>query len=331
MQTMTKKAPIHSLYLIKAICAFMVVGIHTSPGGPLHDALRPIFDISVPLFFMITGYFLGLSIEGSESKDTSNLFNGKLWKTFKSISYICLIVFAIYMIGGAFTQDSAPLIEKIKYNIYHLRVGAPASGMHLWYMSALWGGILLLLISSANRKLFTAVTFLAILLELVGAYYLPGANISPNTTWLSTVLFHGLPNVSIGYLWARYSVADRLSNYKAVVYLLMLLGLVGTYLFPKSSLNLLGIDLLVVSIFTLALLHPNVGKGSFLTAIGQKYSQGIYYWHIPIVHLIASPEKHIDGWTNELLVLLCIVLSLLLSYVVANTQERLHIPKAYQI
>lgn len=210
-------------------------------------------------------------------------------------------------------------------------MGFPASGMHLWYMSALWGGVLLLLLSSANRKLFTAVTFLAILLELVGAYYLPGANISPNTTWLSTVLFHGLPNVSIGYLWARYSVADRLSNYKAVVYLLMLLGLVGTYLFPKSSLNLLGIDLLVVSIFTLALLHPNVGKGSFLTAIGQKYSQGIYYWHIPIVYLIASPEKHIDGWTNELLVLLCIVLSLLLSYVVANIQERLHIPKAYQI
>lgn len=57
---MTKKELIHSLYLLKAICAFMVVGIHTPLGGSLHDALRPIFDVAVPLFFMITGYFLGL-------------------------------------------------------------------------------------------------------------------------------------------------------------------------------------------------------------------------------------------------------------------------------
>lgn len=331
MQTMTKKAPIHSLYLIKAICAFMVVTIHTSSGGVLRDALRPIFDIAVPLFFMITGFFLGLSIKESRDKMPSGLVDGKLWKTFKTTSYICIILFSAYIVGGIFVQDSGTLWEKIKHNIYHLKVGTPVYGMHLWYMSALWGGILLLLISSANRKLFTTVTFLAILLELVGAYYLPGANISPNATWLSTVLFHGLPNVSIGYLWARYSVADKLSNYKAMVYLLMLLGLVGTYLFPKSSLNLLGIDLLVISVFTMALLHPNAGKGSFLTAIGQKYSQGIYYWHIPIVYMLSSPEGYIKSWTNELLVLLCIVLSLLLSYVVTNTQERLHIPKAYQI
>lgn len=328
---MTKKELIHSLYLLKAICAFMVVGIHTPLGGSLHDALRPIFDVAVPLFFMITGYFLGLSVKEDKEKISSDLLSIKLRKTFKSISYICLILFAIYTIAGILVPDSTHLMERIKYNIYHLRMGFPASGMHLWYMSALWGGVFLLLLSSANRKLFTAVTFIAILLELVGVYYLPKANIPVSFVWLSTVLFHGLSNISIGYLWAKFCIADKLSNYKFMTYLIALIGLTGIYLFPKSSLNLLGVDLLVVALFTMAIHHPDLGRGHILTTIGQKYSQGIYYWHIPIVYLIASPEKRIEGWTNELLVLVCIALSLLLSFLVANIQERLHVPKAYQI
>lgn len=48
---------ITSLYLLKAICAFGVVVLH-APISIVTDFLREYFAMTVPIFLMITGYFL---------------------------------------------------------------------------------------------------------------------------------------------------------------------------------------------------------------------------------------------------------------------------------
>lgn len=48
---------ISSLYVLKAICAFLVVVCHI-PFDWAMPFLEPLRRIAVPVFFMITGYFL---------------------------------------------------------------------------------------------------------------------------------------------------------------------------------------------------------------------------------------------------------------------------------
>lgn len=49
-----RREAISSLYVLKAICAFIVVACHS----PMKAFPMPFHDIAVPCFFMITGYFL---------------------------------------------------------------------------------------------------------------------------------------------------------------------------------------------------------------------------------------------------------------------------------
>ncbi len=47
-----------SLYILKAICSFLIVFIHL-PGIAFEATiLQPLMRIGVPVFFMISGYFL---------------------------------------------------------------------------------------------------------------------------------------------------------------------------------------------------------------------------------------------------------------------------------
>nr|WP_302830143.1 acyltransferase family protein [uncultured Bacteroides sp.] len=50
------KKEIQSIYVLKAICALLVVGIHVP--SMLTNPLSPITRMAVPCFFMISGYFI---------------------------------------------------------------------------------------------------------------------------------------------------------------------------------------------------------------------------------------------------------------------------------
>ncbi|MCH5311501.1 MAG: acyltransferase family protein [Prevotella sp.] len=50
------KQEVYSLTYLKGICAMLVVLIHTHMIGKV--ALIPFYRCAVPLFFMISGYFL---------------------------------------------------------------------------------------------------------------------------------------------------------------------------------------------------------------------------------------------------------------------------------
>ena len=55
--TPQKSTGISSLYIVKCICAFLVVTCHT-PMGQVKEIISPIAMAAVPIFFLISGYFL---------------------------------------------------------------------------------------------------------------------------------------------------------------------------------------------------------------------------------------------------------------------------------
>lgn len=325
---MSKREPIHSLYLVKAICAFMVVGIHSAPGGIFRDFFRPLFDIAVPLFFMISGYFLGLSLELSGSGSSASSRWTVLCRYLKSISYICLIVVGVYVVAGIFIQDAPISWEKVKYNIYHLHRGVPATGLHLWYLFALWGAAGCLLIASIHKYVLQTLLFGSLLLGVLHNF---GLTLPPSWSWASSTLFQALPNISIGCLVAQYALADRLGRYQSLLAIFGLCAVFLLYYGVDKSWSSLGISLISVVLFVWALSHKSYGKGSTLELIGKRYSQGIYYWHLPLVYLIVSPEKHIVGWENELRLLITIILSINLAWLVEKTQDLLAIPARFRV
>ena len=64
---------IYSLYLLKCICAFFVVGIHFPFYGK--GLLLPLIVVAVPVFFIISGYFVCPSMDNKE-KSLSKLRGG---------------------------------------------------------------------------------------------------------------------------------------------------------------------------------------------------------------------------------------------------------------
>ncbi len=303
----------------------MVVGIHTSPGGVLHDALRPLFDVAVPIFFCITGYFLGLAPE-------EDLY-ARVKKSLLKLLPILLITFGVYYIYGFLQSEEDLSWSLIKYYIYHLHRGAPPAGMHLWYLSALLGGLLLFLLVARWRGGARRLAYLGLVLEAL-TFFCPEvvtSDIVPRDEYLRSVLFASLPNLSIGYLFAQGNWWRRIFTSAPLSLSLSSIAIVLTWSFRGAGLGYLGIDLLVVIFFMYALLYPDFGRGSTLETIGAKYSQGIYYWHLLFCYSLASPEITIQGWTNELLLILCILLSLLCSYLVDRIQSLMGLPLKYRI
>lgn len=89
-----KRAEIPPLYALKALCALFVVIIHTNMIGK--EALSPLVRIAVPVFYIITGYFL---YTGNAENECA-----KAWKWTKKAFFLALGLNIIYFFFSSFTS-----------------------------------------------------------------------------------------------------------------------------------------------------------------------------------------------------------------------------------
>lgn len=137
------KKEIPLLYVLKAVCALLIVFIHLPSAFGLAIVLQPLMRIGVPVFFMISGYFLasssGLSIVNIKRQ---------LWKI------LCLIlqVYTVYIGFMIFRNlfQGYPLINPHwltwDFIIRLLLVGDNVDSV-LWYLTAYAESLLVLWIS----------------------------------------------------------------------------------------------------------------------------------------------------------------------------------------
>lgn len=128
-------SPIASLYVLKAICAFIVVMIHTPPLESYVDnsILTPFVFIGVPVFYMVTGYFLYHIDQLTVAK-----------RTLKSVGKILVAIILLNLIY------LIPLVAKGKFPFHSLKdvvdwvlTGMKVEGV-LWYLTALLYALLTL-------------------------------------------------------------------------------------------------------------------------------------------------------------------------------------------
>lgn len=89
-----------TLYVLKAIAAYLVVLLHLLPLEGLGAYINVICRIAVPLFLMITGYFFGYHMNLLEDCKTYTMRQMKKILYLLVLGYIFYIPVTIYVWGG---------------------------------------------------------------------------------------------------------------------------------------------------------------------------------------------------------------------------------------
>ncbi len=275
-----KKEKISSLYLLKAIAAFVVVSCH-SPFGIIKNDVQPIQCIAVVIFFMISGYFL-------YATDRTKIIKRLKSSIFKVVK-ITVVVQAFYLLW-LYPNNGFMLKSWSDFNLMFFQ-GGLTSG-HLWYLTAFWQALVIFLLFfclSKTDKFMRYIPLLILLLPLFSFYNFLLPSELPQIN-IYNVFFYGLPSIAIGYLIRKNEA--KLLNFKSwglLASVFLLLGFLEKFLLSHylgvSCTNgiLFSSPFLAIFLFLFFLQKKDWGTGSFVEEIGAKHSANIYYFHIAIL------------------------------------------------
>lgn len=300
---------IHSLHCLKAIGAFFVICIHSVSSL----TLTPIIRTAVPIFFIISGFFLY-----SENKEKA-LFKCKksiikiFWITLYSNLFYCLVNHVLYPFSSL-------------RNILNFIFIGDNVGFQLWYLNAFLECLLIFYVCIKYNKLnylFLLIPLLALGGLLTGSYQFVFHSLPSNLHISRNVFTMGIPCVGIGWLIRKYHT-QILQKLKASVLLLLILFILAElevilirYNIPNpgypGDFYMITYPLATVMVL-IAIKNPSLGKNTLLNLIGEKYSLYIYIFHVLILNFIWKAGKYIE--IPYLIVpILAFILSIIFTYI----------------
>lgn len=295
--TNTRKSEID---ILKCICSFAIVIIHTPFEGAVGTILRIFSRVAVPIFFMISGYYYSF-----DSK--------RINRQIRKITYVIVFSHLLYFIFDIlmdyiahvnlymFNKNESTIDVISQVIIFNV---SPAY-THLWYVLA-YLYILILFrridLRHISSKLLAVVSVFLLFGNLIFgkySYLILGKSMEPYVS--RNFLFTGIPFYLLGYLISKKSGNVSIINkYGARFFIPILLILSFLSVVEKSILSLIGESstgdiyitsiMLVVTLFLYALYindstKKNRGKNVF-AKIGNKYTLLIYIMHPIIIQLL---------------------------------------------
>lgn len=265
----------------KVLLAIFVVGIHTSPFLEYSKSLSFIFNLgifrlAVPTFFLINGYYATVALE---TKQNLKIY---LLRVLKLYVFWTILYFPLFM----YTHDLS--IKNIFWGIIVVLYGYG----HLWYVTALIGGMALFyyLLQHFSKKtiLILAVFFYftGCLIELLQEYYFrPGSGfigeVAHLQLWKLNFIFFAFPFISVGYYLKKEVNQFSFLCFLNIALLLFIIELVCSYYFLPLGRNMLFSLLLVApSIFYYFTTKKHLQtKAYFSYDYLDKLPNSIYYVH----------------------------------------------------
>lgn len=280
----TEKKEIHSLYALKAFCAIAVVLIHTDFYGKTY--FIPLTRLAVPLFYMISGYFLFAHGAPSGAK-----LRRTLWHIL-GITVLSTLVYLAYNYANSwlFAHEHHRTVSYMRLFFPRdfwpmLLLANPYNGV-LWYLTAYMQALLLLWLCVRFRltdacirllPLFFAVTL------LLGCYF-PFEK-------LPLYVYRNFFTMAFPFLllgaWVRRSEATLVRWSRGVLPVLLFVLLAATeYVLLKAWGHLSYGDCMISTIygallfFVLCLSRSTAFRGTFWSYLGRYCSLNIYLYHI---------------------------------------------------
>lgn len=269
-----RSTSINALFFIKGIACFFVVCCHTTFLGDYKDyILSPLQNSAVPIFFMISGYFLNLSSEKKEN----------IIRTIKKIAKILCAIIAVYSI--VMYPNNGLIIDSFPKLIQTIIFGNTLSG-HLWYLSAYLVSIIILYFTALLGDKYIVLFIPLLIVGLITSTYnsLLGLNIPYITPY--NFYFTGLPYISIGYLFKKYKLQKYLNNnwiYLILIFCILCYIEIAVLIYNSISFCNIGYYImtmpLAVSFFGWGISTSYQGN-KIINEIGIKSSGNIYYFHV---------------------------------------------------
>lgn len=271
-QPATARASVSSLYVLKALLAFFVVTCH----APILLPWVNIPGLATELFFAITGYFL-------YSEDLGKI-QSRIWKSIKKVIPIMIFLQLLY-IPLAPPDWKSPVVL---FNWAFMGI-ANFDAVHLWYLtSLLYSLITFSLFIRFTKGKYIPVLFLCVLGWMILGDYRYFIDGKDGSIYLFNFISRALPFLAMGY-WIRANESALLRRKWLNIYIVLWVLscsenlLVYTLSQGQADGGLVEIFPLRFAFFMLILSYKELGQGTWLETIGDKYSGNIYYYHMAVI------------------------------------------------
>lgn len=284
----------HYLNYWKGIGCFGVVFCHTRiPFYTLDGILQTMFRFTIPLFFMVSGYFCYGEDRGLVEKKLPAKIKRIFWINLGGCFYYLLMQLAIAILGDSH-GSMEDVIERIhmmfnKETMVNWLVFNQDPFIHImWFTSALlYCYFLFWIINHFNvYRLFYGLIPVLLVIHLILGNIMVLFGIEIPKIYYRNFLLFGLPFFMLGNLLHKYqtSILKKLSIKKSrQIFLLGLLLGIGEWFLTGRCEIYIGSILVVMSVFVLCLHQPEKKEHSFITRIGAEYSLFIYIVHYSLI------------------------------------------------
>lgn len=285
-----------SFDFLRFFLAFLVVVIHTGFTGYAGLGIKAFARIAVPMFFMITGYYLPVM---SDEKFRKYLIKITSLTVFSTLFYT-LISYIQSQTGSHVSADWFAQTFSMKSMLIWVLLNGFMLAGHLWYFYALLYVLIIIYITRKIRKmnmLYMVIPFL-----FLGDYLL---SFYGYIVCYRNFLFLGLPYVLLGSLLRNYEnrILDMFNKSRTLIlgFVVTCISLCVEMLVYKLAGCIVVRDHylftlpMVVCVFIWALRNPHYGANSFFAFAGKKYSAYIYILHVFVITLLGVGMKFVLG------------------------------------
>ncbi len=319
----TKSNRSYSIDFIKGIAAISVVWLHCANNDAFDSIIHLIGRMAVPMFFIITGYFLPSMIKSGTI--TNHIIKITKIAIGALAFYFPLFCIEAYLNGdlkhqllNIFRLDD--LWDKILFSQYPFYVNAG----HLWYLIAIL--YLLGFIYYYTKKHRISTLYCLIPLLFIIGYLISSFEVT-DRKYYQNFLFTGLPYILLGsYIHNQLNhkiISNRVIGLLIAIFSVLYLVEVALYLYiglPARREHYFCIIPLVSFILIWGAHNPNFGKRSIITTIGRDYSIYIYVFHLFFVRRMWI-IFHGTSINSKLQMLFSLLLTLLTSFLYVKLKE----------
>ena len=327
---------------LRLIASFMVICIHI-PDYPFSQWMNSICAAAVPLFFMISGYYLL----------RENVCRQQITKHIKKIavcwiaSNILYLLWKLLLVLNAHQNVSDFFAEKLSVSSLAKFVILNESpfGYHLWYLGAMLYCLILskFFISLKSQKvrkiIYWTIPVLLICDLCIGEYSILLFHTTIHNIWVRNFLFAGVPYFLLGNLLYRYRnrLVAFFKNWMLIVSFILFCfttWLEKWFLESQNALpnrnHFLSTTFLVFTIMVFAIKNADIGKNTLLPKWGLQYSLLIYLIHPIIITVleVIGRKTGLTAYYNLFSPLLVFGASLIFAIVYIKSCKFIHKKKA---
>lgn len=318
-----------NLDLAKAVACIGVIIMHCSFPGTSGKFVAYMFKFAVPLFFMVSGYFLFKPTmeRGGKIKN--------LKRKAKHIFFILLsaeFLSAIYFIAKGLIVDGhySFSVLTIPDVVEKCLAGTFFNGT-LWFLYALFWSYLLILVYicvTPPKEIlnYVVVGMIILIFHIVMRVAIRNTDFYEVSMFRNAIVY-GMPFILIGY---GIKVSEHTKWYKRisvtnpiVCFIIFIVGYIMSiveYAITKTSLDIyIGTIFSAWAIFTFCVSSKKKIQNKILVFIGEKLSLYIYIVHLLVIETLGGlSDKAIYKWSMPLI---AITISILVSFVYYRTKQ----------